>query len=175
MADTLEEHLSDIMVYLVIQAWRLAWAVSMGHLTRKLAEAFEISRWQLFLKMAVTFVEHLTDIIVYLVIQAWHLAWAVSMGHLTRTLTEAFEISISRWLPFFKITNTLVKHLSDIMLFGAKRMNISMNCLFGSLWAFSGWHLPYGSLNDTFSHRNVLGFLKRLCQERLFNCVLSDS
>ena len=42
---------SDIMVYLVVQAWKLAWAVSVGHLTRKLSEPFEISRWRPFFKM----------------------------------------------------------------------------------------------------------------------------
>ena len=59
MADTIVEHLSDIMVYLMIQTWKLVCAVSMGHLIRKMPEVFEISRWRLFSKMADTLMENL--------------------------------------------------------------------------------------------------------------------
>ena len=78
----LVEHLSDIMVYLAIQAWKLARSVSMGHLTISHPQLLKIPRWRPFFKMADTLVEHLSDIMVYFGIQAWQLAWAVYESHL---------------------------------------------------------------------------------------------
>ena len=127
----LVERLSDIIVQFMILAWKLAWAVSMGHLTRKLSEPLEISRWRPFFKMADTLVEQLSDIVVYLVIQAWKLAWAVSVGHLTISHLQLLEIS--RWRPFFKMATTLVEQLGlRNHLVGDTSMKIAMSCLKGS-------------------------------------------
>ena len=55
----LVQQLSNIIVYLVIQAWKLAWAVSVGHLTRILSEAIEISIWRPYFEMADNLVQQL--------------------------------------------------------------------------------------------------------------------
>ena len=96
----LVEHLSDVMVYFVIEAWKLAWSVSMGYLTIIHPQLLKIPRWRPIFKMADTLVEHLSDIMVYLGIQAWQLAWAVSVGHLT--ISHPQPLKISRWRPFFQ-------------------------------------------------------------------------
>ena len=49
----------DINVYLLIQAWKLAWAVSVGHLTIAHPQLPEMSRWRPFSKMATTLVEQI--------------------------------------------------------------------------------------------------------------------
>ena len=168
MANTLVEQLSYIMVYLVIQAWQLAWAVSVGHLTISHPQLLEISRWRPFFKMADTLVEHLSYIMVHLVIQAWKLAWAVSVGHLTISHPQLLENS--RWRPFFKMATTLVEQLSlRNHLVGDTSMTIAMSRLKMSFDKKPhNHHLkfqddcrpPCGSLNDTLSHRNVLGSSK---------------
>ena len=129
MADTLGQQLSNIIVYLLIQAWKLAWEVSVGHLTRKLSEPIEISIWRPYFKMADTLVQQLSHIILYLVLQSRKLVWAVSVGHLTRILSEPIEISI--WRPYFKMADILVQELSS--LFGDTSMKITMSSLCGSL------------------------------------------
>ena len=91
--------LSDIMVYLVIQAWKLAWAVFVGHMTISHPQLLEMSRWRPFFKMADTLVEQLSDIMVYFVIQACKLVWAVSKGFLTRNTLSHLKFIFSRWPP----------------------------------------------------------------------------
>ena len=102
---TVTEQLSATILQLMIKVWLLAWAVSMGHWTRKLPESIDISIWRPYFKMADTTVQQLSNIIVYLIIQAWQLTWAVSVGHLTRKLSEAIEIYIRR--PNFMMADTL--------------------------------------------------------------------
>ena len=47
----LREHWSDIIVYLVIQAWKLPWAVSKAHLTRKCPQSLKFQDGGIFLRL----------------------------------------------------------------------------------------------------------------------------
>ena len=111
------EWLSATILQFMIKAWKLAWVVSMGHLTRKLSAAIEISIWQPYFKIA-DILQRSSNIIVYLVLPTWRLAWTVSVGHLTRKLSEAIEISIWRPIrPYFKMADTLVQQSSNIIVY----------------------------------------------------------
>ncbi len=97
------------IIQLVIQAWKSAWAVSMGHLIRKGSQPLEISRQRSFSRWLPPGFG-----VVLLLIQGWKFAWAFSMGHLRRKGSQPLEIS--RWRSFSRWPPPGLERLSDIIV-----------------------------------------------------------